>query len=248
MVARRLVLAAGSEGRDGLVNRGDDGRFGPAAVPESADEAGFATHGIARFFGVDTAAALTSSRSALPGMLDRIDGWIESGVLNGDELNAADFMIAPSLALLTYAAISDRRSSDDRRSASWTACFPSRRLACRGAQPSDRQRPRLPHIQRPTATEIRMPSDRRQFALPSLSRSCSACLPGVRRRRRDDGDAVGSGASRGEERLREGQLHAGTIGSNKWFPLEPGTQSVRLGRLNRGTGSSRIAASSRSPT
>jgi hypothetical protein len=25
-----------------------------------------------------------------------------------------------------------------------------------------------------------------------------------------------------------------TIGSNKWFPLEPGTQSVRLGRLNRG--------------
>jgi hypothetical protein len=24
------------------------------------------------------------------------------------------------------------------------------------------------------------------------------------------------------------------IGSNKWFPLEPGTQSVRLGRLNRG--------------
>jgi hypothetical protein len=27
---------------------------------------------------------------------------------------------------------------------------------------------------------------------------------------------------------------ARTVGSNKWFPLEPGTQSVRLGRLNRG--------------
>ena len=32
-------------------------------------------------------------------MLDRIDGWIESGVLNGDRPNAADFQIAPSLGL-----------------------------------------------------------------------------------------------------------------------------------------------------
>jgi hypothetical protein len=37
-----------------------------------------------------------------PGYLDRIDGcWIEPGVLDGDQLYAADFMIAPSLALLT---------------------------------------------------------------------------------------------------------------------------------------------------
>lgn len=38
----------------------------------------------------------------LPAMLDRIDGWIDEGVLNGPELNAADFMIAPSLALILY--------------------------------------------------------------------------------------------------------------------------------------------------
>jgi glutathione S-transferase len=38
----------------------------------------------------------------LPGMLDRIDAWIAEGVLDGDELNAADFMIAPSLALILY--------------------------------------------------------------------------------------------------------------------------------------------------
>lgn len=37
--------------------------------------------------------------AALPAMLDRIDAWIESGVLNGDQLNAADFQIAPSLGL-----------------------------------------------------------------------------------------------------------------------------------------------------
>ncbi|MGZ4261903.1 MAG: glutathione S-transferase family protein, partial [Solirubrobacteraceae bacterium] len=38
----------------------------------------------------------------LPGMLDRIDGWIAGGVLGGPQLNAADFMVAPSLALILY--------------------------------------------------------------------------------------------------------------------------------------------------
>lgn len=37
--------------------------------------------------------------AALPGMLDRIDGWIDAGVLGGERLNAADFQIAPSLGL-----------------------------------------------------------------------------------------------------------------------------------------------------
>jgi len=37
--------------------------------------------------------------AALPAMLDRIDAWIESGVLNGPRPNAADFQIAPSLGL-----------------------------------------------------------------------------------------------------------------------------------------------------
>lgn len=38
----------------------------------------------------------------LPAMLDRIDAWIAVGVLGGAELNAADFMVAPSLALILY--------------------------------------------------------------------------------------------------------------------------------------------------
>lgn len=37
---------------------------------------------------------------ALPGCLAQIDAWIETGVLGGDELNAADFQIAPSVAVL----------------------------------------------------------------------------------------------------------------------------------------------------
>jgi len=35
----------------------------------------------------------------LPAMLDQVDAWIESGVLNGTQLNAADFQIAPSIGL-----------------------------------------------------------------------------------------------------------------------------------------------------
>jgi glutathione S-transferase len=37
--------------------------------------------------------------SALPGLLDRVDAWIDAGVLNGEQLNVADFQIAPSLGL-----------------------------------------------------------------------------------------------------------------------------------------------------
>ncbi len=35
----------------------------------------------------------------LPALLQKIDDWIAAGVLNGEQLNAADFQIAPSLGL-----------------------------------------------------------------------------------------------------------------------------------------------------
>jgi glutathione S-transferase len=38
----------------------------------------------------------------LPALLDRIDAWIADGVLGGEQLNAADLMVAPSLALILY--------------------------------------------------------------------------------------------------------------------------------------------------
>jgi glutathione S-transferase len=37
--------------------------------------------------------------AALPGFLDKIDAWIEAGVIGGEQLNAADFQIAPSVRL-----------------------------------------------------------------------------------------------------------------------------------------------------
>lgn len=38
----------------------------------------------------------------LPAILNRVDAWIADGVLGGSQLNAADFMVAPSLALVLY--------------------------------------------------------------------------------------------------------------------------------------------------
>lgn len=44
--------------------------------------------------------AVRADLAALPDLLDRVDRWIEEGVLRGDELNAADFQIATSVRLL----------------------------------------------------------------------------------------------------------------------------------------------------
>ena len=70
-----------------------------------------------------TAEAERELLDVVPGMLDRIDAWIEAGVLNRPDLNAADFVIAPNLALLCYRA--DVGPEVERRPAeSWSSgCF-----------------------------------------------------------------------------------------------------------------------------
>jgi len=40
-----------------------------------------------------------AAAAKLPRLLDRVDAWIADGTLDGEQLNAADFQIAPSLAL-----------------------------------------------------------------------------------------------------------------------------------------------------
>jgi glutathione S-transferase len=100
MAARRLALTANRHGRDAMVNRGNDGRLGPLLVRSETMRL-VGTRFIAPIFG-SGGRAEAELLAEVPGMLDRIDGWIEAGVINGDELNAADFTIAPSLALLTY--------------------------------------------------------------------------------------------------------------------------------------------------
>ena len=56
---------------------------------------------------------------ALPGLLDRVDVWVESGVLNGEQPNAADFQIAPSIGLAM--TLDDLRPLIENRPASQLA-------------------------------------------------------------------------------------------------------------------------------
>jgi glutathione S-transferase len=101
MVARRTALAAVIHGPDGMIDRANDGRLGPLLWrSETMRYAG--TRLLARFAFQATVASEPELLADLPAMLDRIDAWIDAGVLNDEALNAADFMIATSLALLAY--------------------------------------------------------------------------------------------------------------------------------------------------
>jgi glutathione S-transferase len=101
MVARRLALCAVLHGPDAIHRRGRAGRLGPLLWRSDA----MRLRGT-RFVGRSAFAASRRSEeqllAELPAKLDRIDAWIADGVLDGDQLNAADYMIVTSLALLTY--------------------------------------------------------------------------------------------------------------------------------------------------
>jgi glutathione S-transferase len=98
MTARRLVIAGALRGL--LREDGDDGRLGVLLYKNRRVRIR-AIPTLARVFDVDgrTERELLDS---VPPMLDRVDAWIEAGVLDGEELNAADYMIVSSVALLMY--------------------------------------------------------------------------------------------------------------------------------------------------
>jgi glutathione S-transferase len=114
MTARRLLLAAMLRGRDGIVDRGEDGRLGPLISRHETLRFAVARL-VARIAFAVNARSDGDLLAALPGMLDRIDAWIEAQVLNGERLYAADFMIVTSLALLCYRP--DVRAELERRPA-----------------------------------------------------------------------------------------------------------------------------------
>ncbi len=58
--------------------------------------------------------------AALPGQLDRIDGWIEEGLLGGERPNAADLQVGSTIRLLMSIGDVGRCSTDARRGA-WPA-------------------------------------------------------------------------------------------------------------------------------
>lgn len=101
MVARRIALAGVLHRPDAMHDRARDGRLGPLLWH----------HDWMRSLGVRLVGRLTFGATldadrdllaSLPAMLDRIDASIGAGVLDGEALNAADYMIVTSLALLSY--------------------------------------------------------------------------------------------------------------------------------------------------
>jgi glutathione S-transferase len=101
MTARRLALTGAMHGLDALRARANDGRLGPLlAKRERLREINSSV--AARLIFRADADAERRLLAELPAMLDRIDAWIADGLLDGPQLNVADLMIAPSLALIAY--------------------------------------------------------------------------------------------------------------------------------------------------
>jgi glutathione S-transferase len=99
--ARRIVLAAGMRDLGELTDRASRGRLGPLLAHTDKRRARvFRIAG--RFAFRITEETERRDLDALPGLLDRVDALIETGVLGGDEPNAADLQIAPSICLLSY--------------------------------------------------------------------------------------------------------------------------------------------------
>ena len=113
MVARRLVVAAGAADQANLANNGADGRLGTLLWHRPRARR-IGVRFVQNFFRASRRSE-QKLLAELPAQLDQVDAWIEGGVLNGDELNAADYMIAPSLALLSYRH--DLRDEIERRPA-----------------------------------------------------------------------------------------------------------------------------------
>jgi len=101
MAARRIALARAVRDPSASSRAGADGRMG-YLLYRSALARRLIIPMIGRLvFAVDSATD-PELLAELPAMLDRIDAWIADGVLGGAQLNAADFMVAPSLALILY--------------------------------------------------------------------------------------------------------------------------------------------------
>jgi glutathione S-transferase len=101
MAARRILGAGVLRDPSEFSRSAADGRMGHLLYRHALARRLIIPRIASRVFAVDGA---TDSEllAGLPGMLDRIDSWIADGVLGGDELNVADFMVAPSLALILY--------------------------------------------------------------------------------------------------------------------------------------------------
>jgi glutathione S-transferase len=98
--ARRMVASAGPRNPDALAGRGADGRLGVLLT-----RGDFQRRTVARAVLVvfrATKRQQRDDRERTGEILDRVDAWIDDGVLNGEHLRSPDFAVASSLALVEY--------------------------------------------------------------------------------------------------------------------------------------------------
>ena len=101
MAARRIALAWAVRDPSGMSRATADGRMGYLLYRRALIRR-LVVPMIGRYVFAADEAAERDLLDELPAILDRIDAWIAEGVLGGAQLNAADFMVAPSLALILY--------------------------------------------------------------------------------------------------------------------------------------------------
>jgi glutathione S-transferase len=98
--ARRMVAAAGSRDPDALAGRGADGRLGVLLTRNDVSRRVVA-RAVLMVFGA-TKEQQRDDVGRTGEILERVDAWIDEGVLNGEELRSPDFAVASSLALVEY--------------------------------------------------------------------------------------------------------------------------------------------------
>jgi glutathione S-transferase len=98
--ARRMVASTGARDPDALAGRGAGGMLGPLLTRHERPRR-MVARAVLKAFGV-TKEQLADDRERTGEILDRVDAWIEDGVLNGEELRSPDFAVASSLALVDY--------------------------------------------------------------------------------------------------------------------------------------------------
>src|SRR3954447_7528122 len=101
MAARRIPGAAAGRDPAAFSRSAGDGRLGYLLYKRELTRRLMIPRILGGVFAVSPAADRDPLAELSP-LLDRIDAWIAEGVLGGPQLNAADFMVAPSLALILY--------------------------------------------------------------------------------------------------------------------------------------------------
>jgi glutathione S-transferase len=93
---RRMVIWSTFRDPDSVTPHPANGRV---PVPRSSWRRVWVRPLAFRLYGI-TAAVIRNDLATLPAMLDKIDGYVADGVLNGPQLTAADLQLAPVIAAL----------------------------------------------------------------------------------------------------------------------------------------------------